>query len=471
MDKHVRLACFGRAFLPGDVAVVLVALKQNGVTIGLTLQEIYGQKSGVQRARYQAALRSFVHLYGPGEVRFFRAPGRVNLIGEHTDYNHGFVMPVALDKDILLLARPRSDPTIRLCNIEEDFAPRSFTIGSDIPPGPAGDWVNYAKGPAQELSRRLQRNLRGFDGLVTGQPPYGVPRGVGLSSSSAMTVAAAVALAYLNDWRPDGVTMAKLCAEAEWYVGTRGGIMDQFISLLGQRNHALFLDCRPDSGGAYHTEQVPLPQNYRILIADSGIRHENVLGEYNQRVAACRAGVHLLTRHFPNITHLRDVQQVPWEALARRLPEEKTVRELAEQGIKLGDLPGLTPDTPLKVRARCRHVWTENWRVERAADALRASDPVTLGHLLNKAHASARDDYEISCPELDALVETARAIEGVVGARLTGAGWGGCIVALVEEYAVDAFVSRVGESYSAKTGRPSTSFLCRSAPGAGECTI
>ncbi len=439
--------------------------------MSITLQDVYGEESAVQRRRYREAMAIFTSTFGPGRVLFFRAPGRVNLIGEHTDYNHGFVMPVALDKDIVLLTRPRSDNMVRLSNVEAGFPPFSFTISRDIPPGPPGDWGNYAKGAAQELARQLEPDLLGFDGLLVAEPPYGLPRSVGLSSSSAVTVVAAVALAQLNGWHPDSVTMARLCSEAEWYVGTRGGIMDHFISLLAQRDHALFLDCRPGPTGGYETEQIPLPHGYSILIADSGVRHENVRGEYNQRVAACRAGVKLLQRRYPGITHLRDVQDVPWEDLAPVLPEETTVGELTEQGMELGDIPGLAQHTPLKVRPRCRHVWTENRRVEEAVDALSAGDVATFGRLLDGAHASARDDYEISCPELESLLRTAREVDGVVGARLTGAGWGGCIVAVVRDDAVEDFGAHVSSEYRARTGKTTAVFACRTAPGAGECSL
>ena len=439
--------------------------------MSLTLQNIYAEETAVQARRYGEALEAFTAIYGSGEVFIFRAPGRVNLIGEHTDYNHGFVMPVALDKDILLLARPRSDNTVRLSNIEADFSPLSFSISPNIPPGPAGDWGNYARGTAHELAQQLEWDLRGLDGLVVGQPPYGVPRGVGLSSSSALTVVVAVALAHLNGWRPDGATMARFCAEAEWYVGTRGGIMDHFIALLAQRGQALFLDCRPNSSGQYRTEYVPLPQGCSILIADSGVRHHNVRGAFNRRVAACRAGVKLLEAHFPGITHLRDVQGVPWVDLAPMLPGETTVGDLVERGINLGDLPGLAPDTPLRVRARCRHVWTENQRVQAAVTALRAGEVAVLGYLLNAAHASARDDYQVSCPELECLVQAAREVDGVVGARLTGAGWGGCIVAVVHDDAVLEFKAHVSSRYRAEMGRPTTIFACRTTPGASECFL
>jgi galactokinase len=432
-----------------------------------SLTKLYGPDATAQRERYRQAADRFLTAYGPGEILYFRAPGRVNLIGEHTDYNHGFVMPVALDKDVLLLARRRTDGVVRLTNIEDQFGPVRFSINPSIPPGPAGDWGNYAKGPAQAMAQRLGRPLLGLDGLVVGQPPAGVPRGVGLSSSSAVTVVCAVAFAYINDWSPDRVTMAQFCAEAEWYVGTRGGMMDHFIALLGQERHALFLDCRPDQHGAYTTEQIPLPQGYAILIADSGVRHCNVGGGYNQRVAACRAGVKLLQKTYPNTTHLRDVQQIPWTELETMLPQQVTIGELAAQGVDLGDLPGLAGDTVLKVRSRCRHVWTENERVKAAASALQRGDIKAFGALLDAAHASARDDYEISCPELEILVKTAREVDGVLGARLTGAGWGGCIVALVEDEAAPAFSAYVSQKYLARSGHETSIFSCRSAPGAG----
>jgi galactokinase len=438
--------------------------------LNTTLLTIYDDQSDVQTNRYSQAMEAFKATYGPGEVLAFRAPGRVNLIGEHTDYNYGFVLPVALDKDILLLARPRSDSIVRLANLEEQFPPLTFTISPDIPSAPPGDWGNYARGAAQELSRQLKRDLRGLDGLVVGQAPQGVPRKVGLSSSSALTVVAALTLARINGWQPERTGLAQLCSEAEWYVGTRGGIMDQFIALLGQRDHALFLDCRPVSDGQYKMDHIPLPKDYSLLIADSGVRHQKVVkGAYNQRVAACRAGVGLLRPHFPGIAYLRGVQSVPWAELAEWLPEEATVSEIRERGVELGDVPGLTSDTLLKVRARCRHVWTENRRVEAAVAALTAGDVATLGRLLNEAHASARDDYEISCPELEVLVNAACEVDGVVGARLTGAGLGGCIVAVVHKDAVSDFEAHVSNQFQTQVGRETTIFACRSGPGAGEC--
>jgi galactokinase len=214
-------------------------------------------------------------------------------------------------------------------------------------------------------------------------------------------------------------------------------------------------------------EHVPLPTDFRLLVVNSGVRHENARGEYNHRVAACRAGVALLRSRFPSMTHLRDVQEVAWQELAPDLPEEATAGELWERGLNLGDLPGLTADTPLKVQARCRHVWTENRRVLEVMAALHAGDVPAVGRLLDEAHDSARDDYEVSCPELECLVSAAREVDGVAGARLTGAGWGGCIVALVRADAVPTFETHIRACYREQMGTEVAVFACRAGCGAG----
>lgn len=432
------------------------------------LEPIYGGGAGEQNARYRAALGNFRARYGPGPVHIFRAPGRVNLIGEHTDYNHGYVLPVALDRDVLLLARARTDGQVHLANVEDaDFPGRTFAVSDAIPSAPAGDWSNYARGPAQELTRLLGMPVPGFDGLVSAAPPFGVPRGAGVSSSSALTVAMAVAFAHFAGWKWNGAEMARLCSDAEWYVGTRGGIMDQFIALLAQRGHALFLDCRPDADGDFRTRPIPLPAGYRLLVMDSGVRHTNTRNEFNQRVAACRAGVALLRQEMPGITHLRDVENVAWATLESQLPEAVSVAALRAEGVELGDLPNVPDDAPLRVRACCRHVWTENQRVLDTLEALGSDDIRQVGSLLDEAHASAAEDYRISTAELDALTVAAREIDGVAGARLTGAGWGGCVIALVPDGQVDEFTAHVGQVYSRETGREATIFPCSAGPGAG----
>ncbi|MBX3050429.1 MAG: galactokinase [Caldilineaceae bacterium] len=435
------------------------------------LMEIYGNGAEAQLPRYRAALDAFRECYGPGPVHLLRAPGRVNLIGEHTDYNHGYVLPVALDRDVLLLARPRGDGQVRLANMERDFADCSFSVSDAIPPARAGDWSNYARGPAQELTRLLGGPVPGFDGLVSAASPFGVPRGAGVSSSSALTVAMAVAFAHFAGWKGSGAEMARLCSDAEWYVGTRGGIMDQFIALLAEGGHALFLDCRPNDDGDFCTRPVPLPAGYRLLVMDSGVRHTNTRNEFNQRVAACRAGVALLRRGLPHITHLRDVENSGWSGLETQLPEEVTVAALRGQNVELGDLPNVPEDARLRVRACCRHVWTENRRVLETLEVLGSGDIRRVGSLLDEAHASAAADYRISTPELDALTNAAREVDGVAGARLTGAGWGGCVISLVPDGQVDEFTTHVGRVYADKTGREATIFPCQAGPGAGLVTV
>ncbi|RIK47441.1 MAG: galactokinase [Chloroflexi bacterium] len=431
------------------------------------LDPIYGPGAPAQTARYQTALEAFARRYGPGPVHLFRAPGRVNLIGEHTDYNHGFVLPAALDKDILLLARPRPGHRVRLSNIEPLFEDAEFELGESIPPAPRGHWSNYLRGAAQMVAAQAATPPPGLDILVAGTAPAGVPRGAGLSSSSALVVAMAVALAHLAGWQPERASLAHRCADAEWYVGTRGGIMDHFAALLSRRDHALFLDCRADAQGSYHTRHIPFPATHRLVVVDSGLHHDNVRGEYNRRVAACRAGVGLLRRSLPDITHLRDVQNIPWADLAGQLPEVATPADLARQGIDLGEIPGLDAQEPLRVAACCRHVWTENARVLQTLDALAANDIAQAGRLLHEAHASARDDYAISTPELDFLVSTAETVDGVAGARLTGAGWGGCVVVLVAQEAVGTLQTQLAAAYAAHTGRTPAIFLCQAGPGAG----
>ena len=431
-----------------------------------------GSGADAQLTRYMFAIDLFQRRYGShydtnNGMRIFRAPGRVNLIGEHTDYNHGYVMPAALDKDFLLLAAPRDDNCINLLNIESRFPEVHFEIGQEIPIGEPGNWGNYARGAAQVMAQAMRKPFTGFDGLIVGASPHGIPVGSGLSSSSALTVVMMVALAHFAQWEGDKVELVQFSSDAEWYVGTRGGIMDQFAALLAQKDHALFLDCRPDERGAYQTEAIPLPTGYRLMVVDSGVHHENSRGEFNQRVAAGRAGVALLSAAYPGITHLRDVESVDWAELEPQLPEDETVASLNRRGIELTDIPGLTAHTLLKIRSRCRHVWSENRRVLDAVTALETGNMAQLGKLLNAAHESARDDYEISCPEIEVLVTAAAQQAGVVGARLTGAGWGGCIIALVEEGTADGFSRQIQRMYRAETGKHAAVFACQTTPGAG----
>ncbi|MHB1293522.1 MAG: galactokinase [Anaerolineae bacterium] len=442
--------------------------------LSTALAYVYGDDPALLRPqlkRYEHGLAWFARRYGPGEVLTFHAPGRVNLIGEHTDYNHGYVLPVALDKDVVLLARPREDDQVVLTNRERCYGVRRFRIAQDIPSQPVGDWANYVQGPAQFLARAYGSGLCGLTGYVDGADPLGIPRGSGLSSSSALTVVGMVALAQRAGIPLTGVALAEACSQAEWYVGTRGGIMDQFISVLGQRDHALFLDCRPAAdGSSYVTRQVPLPQGYAIVVVDSGVRHSNTGPHFNRRVAECRIGVRLLQKAYPGITHLRDVDGIPWSELEPLLPEVIAAVDLRAQGIDPETIldSGVSPATDtFFVRRRCRHVYHENKRVLQSVAALEAGDVQALAELLREAHASARDDYAISTPEIEALVEAASIAPGALAARLTGAGWGGCIVAIVAQDAVRAFGRSVAAGYKQRTQLDATVFGCRSAAGAG----
>ncbi|MFO7697934.1 MAG: galactokinase [Anaerolineae bacterium] len=436
------------------------------------LQAVYGDDLtvlDVQHARYRSALNAFERMYGPGPASVFRAPGRVNLIGEHTDYSQGYVLPVALDRDVLLVARAREDGQVRLANVESEFEPAHFHLSAGIPSEPKGHWSNYARGAAQLLAADYSTG-KGMDGLLCGQQPWGIPRGAGLSSSSALTVVVALALSEFNGLALDRPTLAEACGRAEWYVGTRGGIMDQFASLLSERATALFLDCRPTpAAGEYLARRVPLPDGYAIVVVDSGVRHSNTGPLYNTRVAEVRAGVALLQERWPRLQYLRDLEGIPWDAYGDLLPERISVAALEGRGIVLSRLlnGGIIPrEQELLVRSRCRHVVSENARVLEAVSALDVGDIKRFGALMSAAHASVRDDFGVSTPELETLIAAAGQIPGVAGTRLTGAGWGGCIVALVERTSVPPFVETIERSYHLATGLSAHAFVCQAGPGA-----
>jgi galactokinase len=454
-----------------------------------SLPQVYGTDDAVlaaQRVRYEQARQQFVERFGPGTIAFFRTPGRINLIGEHTDYNGGFVLPAALDKDVLFAARLRDDATVRVDNVEVGFEPFSFVLSSDVPAAPQGDWSNYFRGAGQEISRRFgdRVSVKGIDVLVSAAAPLGISRGSGVSSSTALTVSAALALVTLNGIALDRADLAHLCSEAEWYVGTRGGMMDQFSALLCQRDHALFLDCRPSPDGVYIYDHVPLPDSVQVVLLDSGVRHENAHGEFNQRVAECKIGVKLLqrTRCAAVIAQLRDVTRDAlelgeagfWEMLEDTLPVRASADELIERGMEAEWLEALiadhrlAPDVSFVVYQRCRHVIAENERVLAGVTALRAGQVETFGLLMDAAHASMSVDYGASCTEVDTLVSLACQQPGVLGARITGAGWGGGVVALVRRDSDASWTERVRAAYRASTGLDCQILVCRPGTGAGQ---
>ena len=366
-----------------------------------------------------------------------RAPGRVNLIGGHTDYNEGYVLPVALDRAAWVAAAPIAAREARLRALELssdvifplDVTPPSFPpTGRDEEGG--GGWADYPRSVAWALQQRGLR-LVGLEAVLTSD----VPVGAGLSSSAAIEVAFAYTWQQLSGFELERRELALACQQAENdYVGVNCGIMDQMASALGVEGHALLLDCR-----TLETETVPLPPGVAIVVADTRVRRRLAGSEYNVRRAQCERAVRLLGKHLPDLRALRDTS--------------------------LDDLKRLRMQLPEIVYQRALHVVTGNMRVLLAAEALRRGDVATLGALMKACHASLRDYYEVSSPELDVLAEAACEVRGCYGARLTGAGFGGCIVALVATEAVPDFEAHVSVAYEAAFGRQPDIYVCQSADG------
>jgi len=366
-----------------------------------------------RRAQLEAAL-------GAGPSFWIRAPGRVNLMGDHTDYNEGFVLPVAIDLDCLVAARGRGDGRVRVRSL--DVAPPADVVevgadGTDEPRTIEPDWGRYIAGTVRALAE-LGRPPVGLDAALIST----VPQGSGLSSSAALEVAAALALCEAAGFEVSRRDLAKACQEAERIAsGVPCGIMDQLVSLLAQPRSALMIDCR-----SLEVEAVPIPERVVVAAVHCGLPRELRSSEYAGRRAAC-------------------------EATARRLG----LRSLRDA--QLGQVEG----DPF-----ARHVVTENERVLDAARALAAGDLAALGPLFAASHASLRDDFRVSTPELDALVEALLGA-GAIGARLTGAGFGGCVVALVDELQAGTVLESACAAYEAGTGLTPASFTCRPVASAG----
>lgn len=372
--------------------------------------------------------RKFAQIYG-GQARVFRAPGRVNLIGEHTDYNDGFVMPAAIDFSTWAAIAARDDEQLALYS--ENFAEQVEFAINDAQP--RRHWSDYPRGVAITL-QQAGYQLRGANLLLRGE----VPLGSGLSSSAAIEVATGYALLRIAGVEVDRRQLAQLCQRAEnEFVGMRCGIMDQFISCYGQANQALMLDCR-----TLEYKLLPLPASVRLVICNTMVKHELASGEYNVRRAECEAGVRHLAQTLPHVRALRDV----------------TLDELEEHS---GGLPEV-------IRRRCRHVVSENARVVAAAAALEDGDLQLFGELMGQSHRSLRDDYEVSCAELDLMVKLAGAVEGVYGARMTGGGFGGCTINLVRAEYVAQFKKEVMAGYEQATGYKPEIYTCSAAEGAQE---
>ncbi len=358
-----------------------------------------------------------------------RAPGRVNLIGEHTDYNDGFVFPAAIDREITILASPRSDGCVSAVSV--DFSQSSkFETAGDLKKDGDAPWNNYIRGVVS-MFRKRGFTVPGMNLLIAGN----VPIGAGLSSSAALEVATAETIRRLADLRIEKTEMALLCQAAEReFVGVQCGIMDQFVSTLAEEGAALFLDCRDLSYSA-----VPLRFDARIVVCDTRVQRSLDASAYNRRRSECEEAVRRLRVEFGGILALRDLNP-----------------EMLEKHRALLDDIGYR---------RARHVVTENDRVLRAVDALKENDIKLFGDLLYRSHESLKSDYEVSCPELDLLVDLARRQPGTLGARMTGAGFGGCTVNLVRSSKVDRFRVEVARGYLEGTGREPLIHVC--VPSAG----
>jgi len=382
----------------------------------------------------------FEEVFGCQPATVVRAPGRVNLIGEHTDYNDGYVLPVAIDRSILMAAAPRPDRQVVLYAL--DFDQRTEFSLDDIRHDDQHPWSNYQRGVAFFLQER-GFELPGMKAVVSGD----IPIGSGLSSSAAVEVAAAYAWQVLSGFSLSRVELALLCQQAEnEFVGMKCGIMDQFISALGQRDHALLIDCRTLEHEVVKLgsgEGSPRP-SATIVVCDTMKRRGLVDSEYNARRRECEEGVRLLRKHLPEIKALRDVSPAQFERYQGGLPEV--------------------------VRRRCHHVVYENERVLQSVEALKKGDLATFGRLMNESHVSLRDDYQVSCRELNVMVEAAWQVEGVYGSRLTGAGFGGCTVSLVAREAVERFRAQVAAEYQAATGVEPQIYVCAVEDGVGEAS-
>lgn len=380
-------------------------------------------------------LAAFAEKFHASPTLLARAPGRVNLLGEHVDYNEGPVLPAAIDRAVRLACAPTEDGTVYLHALDldqstsfrlEDLDRKISAGGGELP-----HWARYPAGVAWAL-RGAGFPVSGMQAVYTSN----IPIGAGLSSSAAVEMAFAFAWQGLGGWGADRMTLARLGQKAENdYLGLASGLMDQFACAHGVEGHCLYFDTR-----SLEWTPVPLPESTALIIADSGVRRTLAHSAYNERRASCEEAVRLLQKFLPDIRSLRDVKPTEFAAYSEFLPE----------------IP----------RKRAEHVVKEIARVNSAVTALRTKRTRSFGALMFAGHTSLRDLYEVSIPELDALVEIARSLPGIYGARLTGAGFGGCTVNLVEEAKAEAFIAGLKAGYREKTGREAQVYLCKASGGA-----
>lgn len=367
------------------------------------------------------AVRLFREQFGGNPDALVRAPGRVNLIGEHTDYNDGFVLPAAIDRDLCVAIRLRSDPIVDVRSEGHENA----TVAIDGFERRSSDWGIYVQGVAWALTE-AGHHLAGWDGAMASD----IPIGAGLSSSAAIELATARAFQLSSGFEWGPTTIARVCQRAEnAWVGLASGLMDQLACVRGRAGHALLLDCR-----SLDSEWVPLPDRAAVVVLDTGTRRELETSAYNDRRRECEAAARAL-----GVESLRDVSE-----------SDLRLRSTALAGT---------------VARRARHVITENERTIAAADALRAGDAERVGRLMNESHRSLREDFEVSSEALDAMAEAAQTAEGCFGARLTGGGFAGCAVAFVERTATRAFEREVAGAYRERTGLTCKIYVCRASDG------
>lgn len=385
------------------------------------------------KARYADARARFEKQFGEGgRVRVIRSPGRVNLIGEHTDYNDGFVLPMATDLEVLLACRGRDDGVVRFASAAFPDQPVEFSIQQKIEPGRV-PWANYIRGVAAAL-QSAGLPLVGMDALLMNT----LPVGGGLSSSAAIEVATAQALLTLQGLTMDAARLAMICQKAEHdFAGVPCGIMDQTIVAGARAGHAMLLDCR-DLSRKFVTVD---PMELRVVVVNSMIHHELADGEYARRRKQCEQAVEHLRKARPEIRALRDVTAAMLDA-----------SKAGMDGVAY---------------RRARHVVSENERTVEAAEKLSSRMYEEVGQLMLRSHASLRDDYEVSCAELDFIVDESAGFRGVYGARMTGGGFGGCAVALVQPRHADAFAAHIAERYAARYGRKPAVYLTTAAAAAG----
>ena len=365
----------------------------------------------------------------PDDVRVARAPGRVNLIGEHTDYNLGYVLPAAISLETWIASVPRDDGRVMVSSLQQ---PGEYEFDVGAPGGPQETWRDYVAGVASVLGT-LGVPLRGVTAVIDSE----VPVGAGLSSSAALELAAAWTVSATVPPPLPQMELAKAAQRAEnEYVGVQSGLMDQFASSFGRAGHALLLDCRTFD---YH--EIPLPQGTRLVAIDTRSPHSLATSEYNARREQCERGAALLATRHPGVRTLRDV----------------TPGMLRDAGDLLDD----------ETLRRCRHVVEENERVIAAGNALADGQLDLLGQLFAASHASLRDLYNVSSPDLDALVEIATEVPGVIGARMTGGGFGGCTVNLVRDYAVEHLRAAVTTEFPKRAGREPGFYVVDAVDGAG----